>query len=1073
MDKQLNTTKSMQKDDASSMRATLICADTLRSAKIAVDLKLQQLCPSDLDVQNYVIVPDRSTLDAEKALLKVLGGSFNTQVVTFKNLANRLVKTQLNYLNKQNGVLLLSRIIHECAGELLCFAKSYATDGFAEKVYEVISAFKYARISPDSLDGERLPPALKNKLHDVKLLYKKYVEYTCEKFVDSADTLELLLNALQKEVIGNWSFYLYDFLSFTSQEKAIIKKLLQNGKQVTVATLYNQEKSKSGIFDNSVALAFKDVCGEVGVDIAIEYFNAPASPLSKRVYDTFFRRTTEKNSVAEDSFTLAVALGIDGEARMLAEYIDDYVKKGGLYSDIKVTCSDVSQYAYSLFKHFADYDIPVYLDEKTALSDTLPAKYLLGYLDCHAFGMQLEKVLAFAKNPLTQLETSGFETFCKKYNVNYRLESFDIGVTDALYEEADLTRKALFDLLNTEQVPKTATSFQYVNILREVSQKHCLEEKTTQYVEKLKSFGAENQARALEQSLKKIEGVLQQVEGILGDTAITTERFVTALTASLSSQTVSVLPSRTDSVFVSNLDKGKDHDVKVLAVLGANEGELPKLYTSCALLSDKNLKDLEQFGLSPEISLAQKNKQERCSLYNLLVEPQEKLYVSYKLRNGREEYRPSSIVNALKNAFNVKEKEEENFSASKKTLQRLAVNAYAQNKEGARLEEKQRASLRYFGEQAKDYDIFKVKIPNVKDGKGLFFGGDTFSVTSIEKFYQCPFACFLSNGIKLTELKEASLDSSDFGNCLHAVFEKFVNVLIHGKQADEKTAERIFDEVMQDERYQAIMRSDKGKAFSKKLKKEAIAHCLTIKEEVENSEFKPFATEFRIGKENDNSPSVNVGEKKIYLKGFADRIDVCGQFAFIIDYKTGNPSFSPTELYDGTKLQLFVYSWAVKKVLDKTPIGSVYYKVIPLSSPEKKSGKIRGRIVADENLLAKIDRKVTSLEQEGLLGNVMTKNGKINGRLSTYIPQGVFDDCQEYAKAIIEKACNFMADGFIEVTPNNGACTYCKAGGICGFNDTRVKSFRKISAIKAEDISAIVSEIAKNSENTSTEDNNG
>ena len=50
------------------MNVTLICANTLRAAKTAIDDKLKSLDPTDLDFTNYVIVPDRSTLDAEIAV---------------------------------------------------------------------------------------------------------------------------------------------------------------------------------------------------------------------------------------------------------------------------------------------------------------------------------------------------------------------------------------------------------------------------------------------------------------------------------------------------------------------------------------------------------------------------------------------------------------------------------------------------------------------------------------------------------------------------------------------------------------------------------------------------------------------------------------------------------------------------------------------------------------------------------------------------------------------------------------------------------------------------------------------
>lgn len=1042
-----------------SMKTTLICTDTLRSAKIAIDKKLTLLCPTDLDAKNFVIVPDRSTLDAERALLNTLGGSFNTQVVTFKNLANRLVNTPLNYLNKQNGVLLLSKLAFEVSDKLICFSKSFDTDGFAEKLYELISAFKYSRISPESLSAQDLPVALKNKLQDIRLIYGLYAEATKDKFIDSADTLELLADCLNKQTIGNWGFYIYDFLSFTEQEKRILEKLIQNGREVTVATpaFADSGKIKNALFDNSVALAVRNVCQKLGEDFKQEYFCAPASELSAQIFNAFFGGgKIEKKPVKNNRLVLRVTADGNGEAKSLAEFIDGYVKNGGRYGDVKVVCSDVSQYSYAIFKYFGDYEIPFYLDAKTSLADTLPARYALSFLQSHLHNHQLDKVLEFAKNPLFDQNLSAFETFCKKYNVNYRYDRFDIGTNDLLFESADITRAKIQEYLCFAEVPKIATAEYYVDLIAQLFDKHSLEEKILTHAEKLRLYGQEHESKALLQAQKKIFGVLEQVKIIFGGQPIALDRFVVGLTSSLGSQTISVLPTKTDCVFVSNLDKGKNHDVKVLAVLGANEGELPKLYKSCALLSDKNLSRLSERGLSIDLSLEQKNRQERFTLYNLLCEPQAMLYISYKTKSKKEEMRPSSVISSIKKAFAVEENTFSPFAVSKKTAQDEAVLAVGCLNDGIPLTKEQAVCLSLFG-NLDEYRCFKPHIDDIKNGGKLFFKGDTFSVTRIEKFFECPFWHFLQNGVGLKELEVADLNSSDYGNILHAVFQRFVNKIIKGQDTDGDTAGKIFDDIMQEERYKAIVKTHKGKAFCLKLRKEAIFHCQQIKKEIDNSDFVPFATEFVFDKYNNASPSIVAGGKRLYLKGIADRIDVCGEKALIYDYKSGKPTFSEAQLFNGTKLQLFVYALAVKKALGKKPVGSVYYRVKNPGSTDKKA-KIIGRIIKDADVLKKIDNTAGAGCAGDLLGACITKSGEVNKKPSTFVDGETFEDYQLYAEQIIVKACELMQKGYIDVNPLLEACTYCPAKNICGFNDTRIKPARSVSGVTGETLSRVAKE---------------
>ena len=59
---------------------------------------------------------------------------------------------------------------------------------------------------------------------------------------------------------------------------------------------------------------------------------------------------------------------------------------------------------------------------------------------------------------------------------------------------------------------------------------------------------------------------------------------------------------------------------------------------------------------------------------------------------------------------------------------------------------------------------------------------------------------------------------------------------------------------------------------------------------------------------------------------------------------------------------------------------------------------------------------------------------------------------------IIQKACELMRQGYIDVNPLKDACLYCPAKTLCGFDDTRVVAERKIPAVKETNISLILKE---------------
>lgn len=1032
------------------MEVTLICANTLRAAKIAVDNKIKALDPTDFDGTNYIVVPDRSTLDAEKSLLKHAGGSFNTQVVTFKNLAKRLAPQSSGiYLNKQNGVLLLSEIAHENASELKCFTKSFDTDGFADKVYEVVSALKYARILPQQLAADDLPLSLRNKLADIKLLYSAYVDAVKGRFFDSADTLEQLLERLTADTVGNCRFYLYDFLSFTAQEKRVLARLIVNAKSVTVSAVAIDSPNRASVADNAVAMAVKAICDETGCGFKKEFFTEYSSPVSQKLASALFFNTPIKSTAASDgAVVVSGATGVDDEVCALARFIGAHVREGGAYKDVKVVCSDVAKYAYSINRRFSDFEIPFYLDEKTSLDKTATAEYLLAFLDCHAANMGIEKILRFAKNPLTGLDVSAFETFVAEYGIDYDYGEFDIGKENALFAEADAVRAEIKKCVCDVDVPRVARAADYVEILRKVSVEHDLAKKAEEYAKKIDGYGYRREADILMQAQAKTEEVFSQVSEIFGDATIGLERFIMGLKSSLASQTVSVLPTKKDCVFISNLDKGKDHDVKILAILGANEGELPKVYKNCALLSDKNVEDLSARGLSVDISLEQKNRQERFCLFNLLCEPTEKLYVSYRTGNGKDETHPSTFVSVIRKCF-------ENTNPSpvivetKKTALNEAISALVALREKNVPTEEQKACLNLLADEAKKYDVFKSRVSDVTVGDELFFNGDEFSVTRIERFFECPFKHFLVDGLGLNEQKTADFKPSDFGNVLHEVFDRYVSELRRNPACDENNAEAIFDSVMQEERNKAFLKTARGKAVCERLKKEAVFHCENIRREIANGDFRPFRTEFEFCKKDGTAPTFVVDGKTYFLKGFIDRVDVSDDGkAVVYDYKTGNPVFSEKLLYGGLKLQLFVYASAVKR-LGFEPIACFYYKIS--TSTDSNTQKLLGRAINDVGTLRRIDASVKEGEKSSFLGVTITKKGTTSGKQKSWIAKDEFDACRRYAEEIITRACRLMRRGYVEVSPAADACKYCQGRGVCGFSDTRIKNERNIETVSVKD----------------------
>jgi hypothetical protein len=83
--------------------------------------------------------------------------------------------------------------------------------------------------------------------------------------------------------------------------------------------------------------------------------------------------------------------------------------------------------------------------------------------------------------------------------------------------------------------------------------------------------------------------------------------------------------------------------------------------------------------------------------------------------------------------------------------------------------------------------------------------------------------------------------------------------------------------------------------------------------------------------------------------------------------------------------------------------------------------------------------------------------GKTSGVKSEAGMSGeTFADFIEYANLLADGAREEVRGGYIEPTPYQGACAYCRFGGSCGFCKGDKATPRQSSSVKAEEIAEIV-----------------
>ena len=1077
------------------------------AAKYVMD-RIKLVDKTNLSITHTVIVPDRVSLEAERALLKAVQGSFNAQVKTFRRLAADILP-KYDYLSKQAGVMALSMIIKEHRGNLTCYVKGVETPGFVEDMYDVISMMKYCKITPKALLSAELPKSVSGKARDIALLYQAYCDYTENRFIDSADKLDLLCEEIATtDAAANSYYYLYDFDNFTRQELAIIEQFALKSRGVTVACCVGNGARDKHLYLDDIYQGVIDICKRNNLTPNIvegkrDYTNRYTEQIGENLY----RYEEKKRTPCGDFVEIFEGSTRVNEVYALACRIQKYVRAGGRFRDVYVVTSDVAKYSNAISTVFSQFQIPYFCDRQFVLADHPYARFIIDYLTLCKNNARLSFVLPFVKNYLFCGNFDGkeqsddvflFENYCLKYNVNYRYNSFNLGKDEPFFAQADAFRQRFYELYRSNPIPDGATVNEYLTLIRQLIDYAKLAEKNSAFATQQRDMGLEFEAKVTAQAQEKLESVLLQAANVLGDRFVKLDEFIKLFTAGVTSVKVSVIPVYSDCVVFANMAKARKHDIKFLALLGANQGAMPIVKADCKLLSDRNIKDLVDAGINVEPKIHVENKRERFSLFQLLLEPTEKLYVSYATADGADSLLPSPFIAEFAELFGRKERgvkgntaaddlhdteyvplmptsaADEDVYTEKQAIEKLVLN-------DRRVKDKQVITMpsysylrKKYAKEVEKYAFYKNGDVRIERGGELYLKKSKTSVSQLTTFFKCPYSFYFHYGLNVQPRPIAELKSADLGTILHYVLEKYVKTLDLSED-DATTTQRAyewFDKALSEDFYKGMKNDPQMEGVLLQIKSESARMCKVVKQQLRNSNFEKFAAELKFGDEspsdddtfdNDDSnetakplPAVVVEFEggKFYLKGVVDRVDVLkakdpnkDNMFIVVDYKSGAEAASYTEkyLYIGQKMQLLVYVKAVKDNLrlnsgngKMSPAGFYYFNMHDNFTDvnENTVYTYNGRTLDDVAVAREIDTAWTGGKSERLSLR-LTKDGAVHGqdRNNKMLTAEQIDNQTEYAMKLIARAGELMHKGYAAVNPFDGACEFCDYRSICDFGD--------------------------------------
>ena len=246
-------------------------------------------------------------------------------------------------------------------------------------------------------------------------------------------------------------------------------------------------------------------------------------------------------------------------------------------------------------------------------------------------------------------------------------------------------------------------------------------------------------------------------------------------------------------------------------------------------------------------------------------------------------------------------------------------------------------------------------------------------------------------------------------------------------------------ELLKKPKFSSLADTAAGEYRGERLKEECADIAVEMFRQIVNSNFKVKYTEYPCSLPKEG------------LFGKVDRVDECGDYVRIIDYKTGHIDDSAADYYAGTKMQLQLYMSAVGE--GKVPAGIYYF---PASLKFSKEGdepfRMKGFMNGDKEVIKNSDLTLTEDGKEKSRYVDASLGGATSERL---MDTDDFRRFIAYSILASRKSVTELKQGFIAPTPYKESCKYCHYKGMCGAYGKRDKR-QPYSAVKCATICEIV-----------------
>ena len=1055
------------------------------------------------DKKYILIVPEQSSLQAQKNIVRMSGkqGVFNIDVLTFGRLGHRIFEelgVKLNETIDDTGKNLIVRKVINDVGNSLKIIKPGRRQGFISELKSMISELKQYGISPDGLMqiiNETDNARLKQKLTDIHAVYERFEEYTKDKYVTVEDKPEILLRVIDSSSWIKDTVIAFDgFTGFTPVQYKLIEKLLVMACEVIITVTlpdsvdYNVLSAEGELFSMSKTMISKAgrVADKLGIITEVErimpdtdnYRFSHSKELDFLEKNLFAYNGAKYNGEVND-IVIGQFSNPQNELRYTAAAILRQVRENNLrYREIAVVTGDMDTYGREAMRIFKEAGIPFFMDAKRSIIGNPLVEYIRGIIEILVMNYSYESVFRVLKNGLCSIEQDrvdklenyvlglgirGRKRYHERFIRENRGKNKEIDEINATREEFVKKISAFEEeMLNSD---KTAAS--YVQAIYNFME----QENTYEVMEKLAdSIDEPGKAEEYRRTYSQIIGLLDRIYAMFGDEKLSLEEFSEILDAGFEEIKVGIIPPTVDCVTIGDMERTRLENIKVLFVLGVNEGLIPKTASTHGVLSDYERKLLSDANVELSPTPREKVFMQNFYIYLNFTEPEEKLYLLYhNVDSDGNKSEESRLIPMIKKMYPKLSEINDlglttsdyitngnnslHIVADSSQLSLTDESFFALYDYMSENEPYKSRMERYFNTIAKEE--FKDTLSR-HAAQMLYKDMNKSSITRVENYASCAFSHFAGYGLELEERAMYEIDALDMGNVFHRSIELMsLKLESEGKSfadVDKETlgmlADNCVTEATVDFKDSYFADSATNAYLRKRITDIVKNTAWVLGRQLAAGELRPWRCEEKISKEYDN----------MILSGKIDRIDTAETdkdvYVKVIDYKSSPKSITYEDIYNGRNLQLLVYLRAALDMVSEENAGKnviaagVLYNYMAYPFVNRVDG------VTDYG------RKIVEvMKPTGLVGyesiKMMSEHSQnvseilpVKANKEGFIPIGKNVITDRQLKLLVDFAIDKMAalvneinDGHIEVNPYKDSCKYCPYHGVCGFDG---KEYRRM-----------------------------